>query len=49
MLEFDLGSQLALLSRLGFDSPRVAQLGLLLAAATIPWLAAGSSTRRDGK
>lgn len=39
VLEFDLGSQLALLSRLGFDSPRVAQLGALLAGAVCAWLA----------
>ncbi|MCP5471956.1 MAG: DUF3488 domain-containing protein [Sinobacteraceae bacterium] len=38
VLEFDLGSQFALLSRLGFDSPRVAQLGTLLAGAIAVWL-----------
>jgi transglutaminase-like putative cysteine protease len=38
VLEFDLGSQLALLSRLGFDSPRLAQLGALLAGALLAWV-----------
>ncbi len=39
VIEFDLRSQLGLLSRLGFDSPRVAQLAWLMAAALLAWLA----------
>jgi transglutaminase-like putative cysteine protease len=39
VIEFNLRSQLGLLSRLGFDSPRIAQLGALLAAALLAWLA----------
>ncbi|MCU0758160.1 MAG: DUF3488 and transglutaminase-like domain-containing protein [Steroidobacteraceae bacterium] len=38
VVEFDLGSQLSLLSRLGFDSPRLSQLGALLAGAVLAWL-----------
>jgi protein-glutamine gamma-glutamyltransferase len=38
VLDFDLRSQLGLLSRLGFDSPRVAQLAWLLAGALVAWL-----------
>ncbi len=38
VLEFDLRSQLGLLSRLGFDSPRIAQLAWLLAGALVTWL-----------
>ena len=38
VLEFDLGSQLQLLSRLGFESPRVSQLGALLAGGIVLWL-----------
>ncbi len=39
VIEFDLRSQLRLLSWAGFDSPRVAQLGALLAGAVLLWLA----------
>ncbi len=39
VIEFDLRAQLGLLSRLGFDSPRLSQLGALLAAALVAWLA----------
>jgi protein-glutamine gamma-glutamyltransferase len=39
VLEFDLGAQLGLLSRLGFDSPRIAQLAGLLAGVLAVWLA----------
>jgi transglutaminase-like putative cysteine protease len=39
VIEFDLRSQLAMLSRLGFDTPQVAQLGGLLAGALLGWLA----------
>jgi transglutaminase-like putative cysteine protease len=38
VVEFDLGSQLSLLSRLGFDSPRLSQLGALLAGAVLAWV-----------
>ena len=40
VLEFDLRAQLSLLERLGLDSPRVAWLGWLLAAALALWLIA---------
>jgi transglutaminase-like putative cysteine protease len=39
VLEFGSGSQLALLARLGFDSPRWQQLGALLALSLTGWLA----------
>ena len=39
VLEFDLRSQLGLLSRLGFHSPRIAQLGWLMGGALVVWLA----------
>jgi protein-glutamine gamma-glutamyltransferase len=54
VLEFDLRSQLGLLSRLGFDSPRVAQLAWLMAGALVAWLAwialrlGRMERRRDG-
>jgi transglutaminase-like putative cysteine protease len=38
ILDFDLRSQLALLGRLGFDDPRIAQLCWLLAAGLCVWL-----------
>jgi len=38
VIEFDLRSQLKLLAWAGFDSPRVAQLGALLAGALVVWL-----------
>jgi hypothetical protein len=38
VIEFDLRAQLGLLSRLGFESPRIAQLGWLLALALALWL-----------
>ncbi len=39
VIEFDLRSQWRLLAWAGFESPRVAQLGALLAGALIVWLA----------
>ena len=39
VLDFDLRAQMALLSRLGVNEPRVAMLGWLLAGALLVWLA----------
>lgn len=38
VIEFDLRDQFALLSRLGFDAPGLAQLGAIVAGALLAWL-----------
>jgi hypothetical protein len=38
VIEFDLNSQLSLLGRIGFEDPRVAQLGWLLAGGFAGWV-----------
>jgi hypothetical protein len=38
VIEFDLRAQFALLSRLGFESPGLAQLGAIVAGALLAWL-----------